>query len=351
MPVVIVLAAGLFVMGGIAVFAYVFDHQTEALRRDHTRMLQERQAPVVPQVPLAPTPPPAPALLPPAPPPPASAVVERADLLAARATAFSPVVRSGRVSAITGDVEGRTHVAERCQIEVWPVARLYDRTVGWNCRIEVFCGENSLYGPYNGPEGDEDWGWARCGVRDGAPTYASDFTASEGGGDPRLEMRLPENRVVISDGEDPGYRIDIRLDPEPRSAASPPRTGPFAPLDFDPVVAFGSVASSSGYGVSVGEPCSVEVWALPPTRPDLPVNGRVSVHCGSLDLYGPSSGARNAGGWGWVLVGVRDGRPTRAFDREPSAGEEDPRLELDLDARRVVVSENDEERVVIRLER
>ena len=128
-------------------------------------------------------------------------------------------------------------------------------------------------------------------------------------------------------------------------------TGLFAPLDFDPVVAFGSVASSSGYEATVGERCTVEVWALPPAHADMPVNGRVSVHCGALDLYGPDVGARDPGTWGWVLVGVRDGRPTRAFDREPTAGAGDPRLELDLDARRVVVSEDDDQRVEIRLER
>ena len=335
---ILVIGVGVVVIAGLAVFGFAFDQMSDDLRAENEQLRREVQQLGGRRLdPPAPEPAPAPA----------PAAVEADDLRSARATAFGPEVRSGRVSAVEGELDPGPAVGDRCVVEVWPVM---DGSPTANCRVEVYCGALELYGPTVGrPEGD-GWAWNLCGVRDGRPTSAYDGQPTGPEGDPQLELRLPEHRVIVSDDE-PRMRVEVRLDPADTSGeGAPPAL--FHPLDFEPEVRFGSVARAEGYGgISRGDACSVELWpVVPPSNARAPLNGRAFVRCGATPLFGPEVGS-DGNDWGWLRVGVRDGHATRAYDTEPTGDYGDPELHLDLPSRNAVVADGPGRRVEIRLDR
>lgn len=120
---------------------------------------------------------------------------------ASRAHAARPLVTSLVRHGHVVDTLGPEVVAvgETCTIERMPVeASVYD------CRIEVRCGEQTLYGT------TFDTGYVRCGgrevVRDG------DITARDG--DPAMTLDLARGRVVVEERVGLGtQRVEIALDP------------------------------------------------------------------------------------------------------------------------------------------
>lgn len=113
-------------------------------------------------------------------------------------------------------------------------------------------------------------------------------------------------------------------------AVRPHPAPPPAPPAFPPFVTRAAVASVTGEAaVAEGDGCRVEVQA----RSSGGLNCRVEVTCGETILYGDK--ATN----GYVLCGIEDGRPTVAVDDDETGTGGDPKLELDVPGRRVVVSD------------
>jgi hypothetical protein len=94
------------------------------------------------------------------------------------------------------------------------------------------------------------------------------------------------------------------------------------------VHASGRVVAAVNAPVAVGQPCTVDVSPVPMRR----FNCRVEVRCGGATLYGQPS-------LGYTQCTVEQGRPVRALDPWSSSVEGDPAVQLDLDAGRVLVSD------------
>jgi hypothetical protein len=262
--------------------------------------------------------------------------------------AFAPTVRTGRVSATTG--ESGVVSGDRCTVEVWSVDD--HRAPPTNCRVRVRCGAREVYGPDTGPDESGSWGWLYCSVRDGRPDDAFDGNGVNEEEDPRLRLDLSGNTVSISDE---GYSIDLRLDPE----ASGPTGGGLRSRDpnvFAPALRYGRVSNVTGTPpgetpVARGAACVVRVWPEDASTADVPLNGRVDVECGASHLFGPDVGAEDRDNYGFVLIGVRGGEPAMAFDPSPSGETSDPQLELDLFGGTVAVADGELYRVDIALDR
>lgn len=257
--------------------------------------------------------------------------------------AFAPVVRTGRVAATSG--ESGVAANDRCDVAVWYVDDEQSPPV--NCRVRVRCGGREVYGPETGPASTESWGWVLCSVRDGRPDEAFDGAGIANEEDPLLEMDLSANTITV---KDQGYEIDVRLDPE----AAGPSTGGLPsldPYDFVPSVRFGQVSDVIGTTpVRPGMRCVVQTWPEGEGEEGDPINGRVNVVCGEVNLFGPVVGS-DGDNWGYALVGVRGGQPAMALDVEPTGEHGDPQLELDLFGGRVAVADGDAYRVEITLAR
>ncbi len=125
----------------------------------------------------------------------------------------------------------------------------------------------------------------------------------------------------------------IALTVQPRSAvrAGPPLFQGNAPVSagFAEMRLPGHIAQATGIGLTVGSPCEVRV--LP--RWTAAQNCSVLVRCGDVVLYGGIDRGINH-------CEVEGGAATRAVDPRGTAEDADPKLDFDLDARRVVVGDD-----------
>jgi hypothetical protein len=112
---------------------------------------------------------------------------------------FQALSRVGHVVVTTGD--GPAPAGTVCTVSATPTFAFE----GYNCRLEVNCAGQIVYG-------GADRGYMRCGYRDGLPSFGADRAVTHHDGDPRLDLDLESNRVVVSDGPTPRYSIAIALD-------------------------------------------------------------------------------------------------------------------------------------------
>ncbi|WP_157070194.1 hypothetical protein [Sandaracinus amylolyticus] len=116
---------------------------------------------------------------------------------AATSTAVTPLVRDGHVVATHGPEVVAT--GEQCTVERMPV-----EGGGFDCRVEVRCGGETLYGT------TFDTGYVRCGGRE--VVRDADVTARDG--DPAMTMDLARGRVIVEERVGLGtQRVEIALDP------------------------------------------------------------------------------------------------------------------------------------------
>jgi len=117
---------------------------------------------------------------------------------------FSTVVRPGTVRSVTGDAP--VSKGDECTLSV----KSADGGSGLNCRIHLRCGGKALYGKALG-------GFLICNIDDGKPTFGRDEDPSSSHrkgelGDPRFELDLTKNRVVVSDGPTPEFSVEVALE-------------------------------------------------------------------------------------------------------------------------------------------
>jgi len=110
---------------------------------------------------------------------------------------FDPVVRAGRVGSVTGNAP--VSEADACTVTV--VSRYGGDDL--NCQVDIRCGEQTIYGSQN-------MGYLICNIEDGRPTFGRDHDPTLVGGDPKLELDLAGDRVVVSDTE-PDFSVTIVL--------------------------------------------------------------------------------------------------------------------------------------------
>ncbi len=109
--------------------------------------------------------------------------------------AFSPVVRPGHVAATTGVAP--VAVGDSCTVTVVPNSGGGDL----NCQITVRCADEMIYGGTR-------LGYLVCGMVDGQPSFGRD---NDTGADPKLELDLAGNRVVVEDGPSPAFTVTVEL--------------------------------------------------------------------------------------------------------------------------------------------
>lgn len=108
----------------------------------------------------------------------------------------------GRVSATRG--ASVANVGDQCSVTISPVA-----SARFNCRIQVECGGNMVYGlPHEG--------YTRCAVEGERPVRARDYSTSSFDGDPELELDVDARKLIVSDFASSGESsLSVTLDPAP----------------------------------------------------------------------------------------------------------------------------------------
>lgn len=106
-------------------------------------------------------------------------------------------VHFGRV--VSGGTPELMAEGETCSVEVTPV-----RAGPFDCRVEVRCGDRTIYGA------TADTGFVRCGGR----AIVRDVHFSARDGDPAMELDLTARRVVVEEQLGLGtQRVEIELSP------------------------------------------------------------------------------------------------------------------------------------------
>lgn len=110
------------------------------------------------------------------------------------------IVRTGTVLEAEAGAPVRAGAA--CTVDVSPAS-----SGQLNCRVRVRCGGALLYGK-------ESSGYNKCAMNGGRLARLTDERSSAEDGDPALDVDLPENTVILSEGGDSPYKLTIRLTPE-----------------------------------------------------------------------------------------------------------------------------------------
>lgn len=112
------------------------------------------------------------------------------------AAAFAPVVRTARVTNVSGSAPVARGAA--CEVRVEP------RPGNQNCRTVLRCGTAILYGNRSSN------GFNACELADGAFVRVRDDHTTAEGGDPRLDFDLAAGRIVVGD-DDPTWEATLQL--------------------------------------------------------------------------------------------------------------------------------------------
>lgn len=117
----------------------------------------------------------------------------------ASGASFAAFERTGKVR--TTSRPDQVPEGAACIVRVEPAF-----TRSHNCRLEVRCGDRTLYGA-------KDTGFTRCEMEDGRPVRAHDKQGSKAEGDPIVHVDLPAGKVEASDDVPGAPDVTIALDP------------------------------------------------------------------------------------------------------------------------------------------
>ena len=123
--------------------------------------------------------------------------------------AFAPIVRRGEVTAVEGEAPVKKGAV--CRVKVTSAAAGPEL----NCRVQIRCdatGEPGEAAPLI--YGRTGKGYLLCGLSGGEVTYGKDEDPTGDAGDPKLELDLRNDRVVVADAS-PEYRVTIDLGTKP----------------------------------------------------------------------------------------------------------------------------------------
>jgi hypothetical protein len=113
---------------------------------------------------------------------------------------FPPVVRKGTVAATTGEAP----VSQDAACTVTVIGRSGGN--GLNCRVEVRCADEIIYGK-------PGVGYLICNIdASGRPTFGRDGGFTSENKDPKIELDLANDRVVVSDDQPSLYTVEIALE-------------------------------------------------------------------------------------------------------------------------------------------
>lgn len=126
----------------------------------------------------------------------AAAAVELARRLAALP---DEVIRPGRVVAVSGPAPAI--VEAECRLQVIP-----DRSPRFQARVVVECGGRTIYGA-------PGQGYVPCVIQRRAFIRCEDRNGTSNEGDPMLVLDLPTDRLVVSDGPELSWTVEIELEP------------------------------------------------------------------------------------------------------------------------------------------